>query len=175
MNDNRNLIESFNRSAEDYSADRLTPGILAKKYEALSRYKAETPEQKTDLANALFDTIEKGTKAIASPDGRLDANAINFVENIRPLFVALAAPESLPYVPLRAPQALADLAISLADRAGKVTVVQLEERKLHPTFINHYRTQTTELASMLMQYAGLFAKEIDGRKPAGTPHQKFSQ
>lgn len=171
------LIDSFNKSAGDYRRGSLLPVIFAKKYDALANYKATTAETRTALAHALFDVAEQALKAVASPNGRLDTNSNNFVDQVSPLLKSLAAPESLPYVPERAPQALADLAISLADRVGSVTPKEVKEVNRNEYVMDDYRKQMTGLSELIMHYADLFSKAIEDRKnaaprsPATSPHK----
>jgi len=179
-NAEQSLIDSFNKSAEDYRRSSITPVIFAKKYDALAFYKAQSAETKAALADALFTVAEGSIKAVASKNGRLDVNLVNFIEQVTPLLESLAAPGSLPYVPERAPQALADLAISLADRVGTVTAKEVKEVNRNEYVMDTYIRQMNGLSELIMKYADLFTKAIKERKssaprpPAANP-QKFIQ
>jgi len=165
-NAEQSLVDSFNKSAADFQRGSLFPVIFAKKYDALAFYKATLPETKAALAEALFDVVEKAIRTVASPNGRLDTNFFDIVTRVSPLLESLAAPGSLPYVPERAPQVLADLSISLADRAGSVTQKDVKDANKTDYAWDGYRKQMTELSELIMKYADIFSKAVEDRKAA---------
>lgn len=171
------LVDSFNSSATDYLSGNLTPGIFANKFQALAKYKMDSDEDKQKITIVLFNTIERYIQKIASPSGATRVNAIDLVQNVSPLLQALASPEALPYLPECVPEALADLAVSLADRVGKVTVKDYSDSA--EFYLNDYRTKTTALSALIMEYADHFAQALEQRsaavKPAASDPRKFQQ
>ncbi len=159
------LVWTFNQSAGDFEAKRLTSGLLAQKYEALLNYKAKDDDARTLLADAMFNALEKSLRAVASPNGRIQAN--EFLSEVKPLFEALTKPESAPFIPARAPEALADIAVALADRVGKVGDKEFKASGIYEGNIVPYRDNATALGAMVMQYAKTYAGLIDQKpKPA---------
>lgn len=155
------LVESFNTSAADYLSGNLTPGIFANKFQALVKYKLDSGEDREKITAILFNTVERYIRRIASPDGETHLHTSDPVGNVSPLLETLARPEALPHLPERAPQALADLAVSLADRAGKVTVKDVYSKDQF--YLNDYRNKTTALSALIMQYADHFAQVLEQR------------
>lgn len=158
------LVWTFNQSAADFDAKRLTPGLLTQKYEALLNYKAEDEDAKTLLGDAMFNALEKALKATASANGRIQAS--EYLSEVKPLFEVLSKPESAPYIPARAPLALAEIAIALADRVGKVTEKDLKAANLYESNIQYYRDNTTALGALVMQYAKVYASIINEKPKA---------
>lgn len=163
--DSNSLVWTFNQSAGDFDAKRLTPGLLAQKYEALLNYKAKDDDAKALLVDAMFKALEKALRAVASPKGRLQT--IEYISEVRPLFEALATPSSAPFIPARAPDALADIAVALADRVGKVTRKDLKDASLYEDHIDLYRNHATVLGALVLEYAKAYEGMIDAKpKPA---------
>ncbi len=150
------LVWTFNQSAGDFDAKRLTGGLLTQKYEALLNYKAENEDAKAHLGDAMFNALEKALRATAAPDGRIQAN--EFLSEVKPLFEALSKPESASYIPARAPATLADIAIALAGRVGKVTEKDLKAANVYEGNIQTYRDNATALGALVMQYAKSYAQ-----------------
>ncbi len=168
------LVKTFNQSAGDFDGKRLTAGLLSQKYEALLNYKAKDDETKAQLADAMFNALEKALRSVASPRGRIQAN--DYVSEIKPLLDTLTKPESAPYIPARAPETMADIAVALADRVGKVTPADLKEFSVYEGHMQTYRDNATSLGSLVMQYAKTFASLIDEKaKPAklSVPNNKL--
>lgn len=162
------LVWTFNQSAGDFEAKRLTSGLLSQKFEALLNYKAKDDQSRTLLVDAMFNALEKTLRAVASPNGRIQAN--EFISEVKPLFEALTKPESAPFVPARAPEALADIAVALADRVGKVTDKDFKAAGVYEGNIVPYRDNATTLGAMVMQYAKTYAELLDQKpKPAKLP------
>jgi len=164
-----NIVDSFNDSAVDNRDGRLTAGLLARKYEALIKYKAETPEIKNQLAAAMFDAAEALIKKVGVNPDKDSLRDFGFVSRITPLLEALAASDSIGFIPDRAPQALADMTVNLANRAGKLTADDYKASSSPDHYYNNFREQATVLSGVLMQYADLFAKAIDERKASTKP------
>lgn len=162
------LVWTFNQSAGDFEAKRLPSGLLAQKYEALLIYKAKDEQSKTLLVEAMFNALEKALRAVASPNGRIQAN--EFTSEVKPLFEALTKPESAPYLPARASEALADIAVALADRVGKVGEKDFKAAGVYEGNILPYRDNATSLGNLVMQYAKVYAEMADKKpKPAKLP------
>jgi hypothetical protein len=168
------LVWTFNQSAGDFEAKRLPSGLLAQKYEALLNYKARDEQSKTLLAEAMFNALEKALRAVSSPNGRIQAN--EFISEVKPLFEALTKPESAPYLPARAPEAMADIVIALADRVGKVSEKDFKAASVYEGNIVPYRDNVTALGNLVMQYAKTYEGMIDQKpKPAklSVPNNKL--
>ena len=162
---NNSLVWTFNQSAGDFDAKRLTPGLLAQKYEALLNYKAKDDDSKKLLADAMFKALEKALRAVASPKGRVQTG--EYISEVKPLFEALATPASAAFIPLRAPETLADIAVALADRVGKVTKKDLKDANLYEDHIDIYRSHSTALGALVLEYAKTYEGMIDAKpKPA---------
>lgn len=159
------LVWTFNQSAGDFEAKRLTSGLLSQKYEALLNYKAKDDQSKILLVDAMFNALEKALRAVASPNGRIQAN--EFISEVKPLFEALTKAESAPFIPAHAPEALADIAVALADRVGKVGEKEFKAANVYEGNIVPYRDNATALGGLIMQYAKTYAALIDQKpKPA---------
>lgn len=161
------LVWTFNQSAADFDAKRLTGGLLTQKYEALLNYKAEDEDAKARLGDAMFAALEKALRATASPNGRIQAN--EYLSEVKPLFEALLKPESAAYIPARAPAALADIAIALADRVGKVTDKDLKAVNVYEGNLQNYRDNTTALGALVMQYAKSYAGLLNEKPKVKLP------
>lgn len=172
----KHLTASFNTSAAEHASGKLPPILLARKYDAMLKYKANE-EDKPALAEAMFDAIERSIRTIASPDGRIETEGFSFTGFVRPLLESLAAPESAPYVPARAPEALADLAIALTDRVGNVTADTFKQRSVNPFWLASYKQESVALGEMLVEYADKLREAALEKKPAikPVPAQRFSQ
>lgn len=172
----KHLTASFNASADAHAAGTLPAILLARKYDAMLKYKA-SEEDKPALAEAMFDAIERSIKTIASPDGRIETEGFSFTGFVRPLLESLAAPESAPYVPPRAPAALADLAIALTDRVGTVTSDTFKRSNINLFWLPGYKQEAVALGEMLVEYADKLREAALEKKPAikPVPAQRFSQ
>ena len=163
--DSNSIVGTFNQSAGDFEAKRLPPVMLAQKYAALLTYKAKDDDAKAALTDAMFKALEKALRAVASPNGRLQSN--EYISEVKPLFEVLAAPANAPFIPARAPEALADIAVALADRVGKLTKKDMKDANFNEEYIDYYRNGAVALGALVLEYAKTYQGMID-TKPKQT-------
>jgi hypothetical protein len=108
------LSEEFNATAKTYIEGDISVDLLTTKYSVLMSHKAKSPEEKQELATALYNCGLKWLSTLAVAGAAVDHQT---TINMTSLFTRLTEDDSINFIPPAAPDQLTDVALDLLRRA----------------------------------------------------------